>query len=113
MSTFKLLGVLLWCLIVAVTGYAIYALGSDGGMVFLSDLAHPWRAQFNTDLMIHLLLFASWVVWREQSRAVGAVCALLCLMGGLFTLPYLLWALHRAGGDAKALLLGAHAPARA
>lgn len=112
MNAFRLLAVFLWGLIVAVTGYAVYTLGSDGGMVFLSDLSHPWRAQFNTDLMIHLLLFASWVFWREQSKVAGAVCALLCLMGGLFTLPYLLWAMHRAGGDMKLLLLGAQAPSR-
>lgn len=112
MSAFKLVVVLLWAAMIAVTAYAVHALGSDGGMVFFDDFAHPWRAQFNTDFLIHLLLFAGWVFWRERSRAAGAVCALLCLMGGLFTLPYLLWSLHRANGDFKALLLGAHAPAR-
>ncbi len=109
MKAFQLALVLLWLLITGITVRAVLALGSDGGMVFLSDLAQPWRLQFNTDLLIHLLLFAAWVFWREKSKLAGGVCALLCLMGGLFTLPYLLFALHRAQGDAKKFLLGAHA----
>ncbi len=104
----KVLVVLLWISLVGITWRALHELGSDGGMVFLSDFLQPWRAQFNTDFSIHLLLFAIWVFWREKSKALGAVFALLCLMGGLFTLLYLLIAMHRAQGNVKSLLLGAH-----
>ncbi|AXQ27848.1 hypothetical protein D0B54_03775 [Solimonas sp. K1W22B-7] len=109
MKPLQLTAILLWLLILGITLRAVLALGSDGGMVFLTDLAHPWRLQFNADLLIHLLLFAAWVFWREKSKRAGGICALLCLMGGLFTLPYLLFALHRAQGDVRKFLLGAQA----
>lgn len=109
MQALKIVLVVLWLLITGITVLAVQALGSDGGMVFLSDVAHPWRAQFNTDFMIHLALLMIWVFWREQSKLVGASCALLCLMGGLFTLPYLLVAIVRAQGDPRRFVLGSHA----
>jgi uncharacterized membrane protein len=108
MKALKLLLVILWVLIVAVTTRAFYELGGDGGMVFITDFSHAWRAQFNTDFSIHLLLFSIWVFWREESKAVGLVSALLCMLGGVFTLLYLLTAIHRAEGNVKTLLLGAH-----
>jgi len=108
MSSLKFLLALLWAALVIITWRALHELGSDGGMVFVSDFLHPWRAQFNTDFSVHLLLLAIWVYWREQSKAVGIACALLCLLGGLFTLPYLWLAVHRARGAFRRLLLGAH-----
>jgi hypothetical protein len=109
MNALKVLLVALWILLVGITVYAVQALGSAGGMVFVTDFQHPWRAQFNTDFSIHLTLFIIWVVWREKSKAVGLVSGLLCLMGGLFRLLYLVAAVHRAKGDPKKLLLGVHA----
>ncbi|HVL00905.1 MAG TPA: DUF1475 family protein [Dongiaceae bacterium] len=111
MNALKILLVVLWVLLTGITIYAIQTLGSEAGMVFLSDFLHPWRAQFNTDFVIHLLLFVVWVVWREESKAVGIVSAALCLLGGLFTLLYLLFAVYRADGEPKKLLLGVHAKA--
>jgi hypothetical protein len=108
MKAFNVLVIILWLLIVGITWRALHALGSDGGMVFVSDFSHPWRAQFNTDFSIHLLLFAIWVFWREKSKIVGLVAALLCVLGGMFTLLYLLLAAYRAQGDVKKLLLGVH-----
>ena len=109
MNALKALLLVLWILLTGMTIYAVQVLGSDGGLVFISDFSHPWRAQFNTDFSMHLLLFILWVVWREKSKAVGLVAGLLCLMGGLFTLLYLLVAAYRAKGDPKKLLLGVHA----
>ena len=80
----------------------------SGGNIFFSDFSHAWRAQFNTDLSLHLILFAIWVFWRENSKLVGLVCALLCVLGGLFTFLYLAIAAYRAR-DARSLLLGVHA----
>src|SRR5262245_15075567 len=107
MKALSALLIVLWCLMVALTVHAVLALGSAGGAVFFSDFQHPWRAQFNTDFVIHLVLFIVWVVWREESKLVGAVFGLLCLLAGLFTPIYLLLAVYRAGGDPKKFLLGA------
>lgn len=77
------------------------------GTVFFGDFAHPWRAQFNTDFSLHLLLVAAWMIYRSRSWFVGIVCALLAInLGGLFTLAYILVASIRTGGDVRALLLG-------
>lgn len=109
MNALKALVAILWILLLGITFYAIQTLGSAGGMVFITDFQHPWRAQFNTDFSIHIVLFIAWVIWREKSKGLGVLFGALSLMGGLFTLPYLLVAIHRANGDPKKLLLGAHA----
>lgn len=108
MKAFQFLLVVLWVLMIGITWRALHLLGSEGGMVFVTDFLHPWRAQFNTDFFLHLLLFATWVFWREKSKAVGLVCALLCMLGGMFTFLYLAIAVYLAKGDVKTLLLGAH-----
>ncbi len=97
-----------WLLLAAVTVYAVRTLGLDGGNVFFSDFAHPWRAQFYTDFLMHIVPIAVWIFWRESSRAVGVLCAIGALSGGLFTLLYLLVATFRAGGDPRRLVLGRH-----
>jgi len=109
MRGLQLLVLATWVVLFAVTWRAATELGLGGGNVFFSDFAHPWRAQFNTDLSLHLLLFAVWVFWREHSKLLGSVCAVLCALGGIFTFLYLGIAVYRAGGDIRAFLLGAHA----
>jgi len=101
--------VLGWLLLAGITAWALATLGADGGKVFFSDFAHPWRASFYTDFLLHVIPVAAWVYWRERSRAVGLLCALGTVMGGLFTLGYLLVATYRAEGDVRRLLLGQHA----
>ena len=97
-----------WLAIAAVTVWALVSLGLRAAAEsFVGDLAHPWRAQFYLDLELHLLVFAAWIVWREPSRARGAAFALLTMvLGALFTLPYLIVAAARSGGDIRALLTG-------
>ena len=109
MKALSALLIVLWCLLAGLTVYAVSTLGSAGGAVFFSDFQHPWRAQFNTDFTLHLLLFIVWVAWREDSRRMGVFWGLLCLMAGLVTPLYLLLAVYRAHGDPRKLLLGAHA----
>ena len=108
MIAFRTLLVLLWLGIGAVTLWALAELGlAAAAATFVTDLAHPWRAQFYGDLEIFLLLAALWIVWREPSRPVGFACAAATiLLGALFALPYLLAATIRAEGDAARLLLG-------
>ncbi|HEX8668939.1 MAG TPA: hypothetical protein VF727_11285 [Allosphingosinicella sp.] len=116
MTAFRGLLVLLWVGICAVTLWALATLGLPAAAAtFVSDLAHPWRAQFYGDLEIYLLLASTWIVWREPSRLVGFACAAATIMlGALFTLPYLLVAAVRAKGDPARLVLGParSAPAR-
>jgi hypothetical protein len=109
MRGFRLFVSAIWIVLLLVTWRATAELGVGGGNVFFSDFSHPWRAQFNADLSLHLLLFAVWVVWREHSKVLGLVCAVFCALGGIFTFLYLLVAVFRAQGDTRALLLGAHA----
>jgi hypothetical protein len=109
MRGFQLFVLAIWVVLLAVTWRAAAELGLGGGNVFFADFSHPWRAQFNADLSLHLLLFAVWVGWRERSKLLGCICAVLCAFGGIFTFLYLLLAVLRARGDARALLLGAHA----
>ena len=107
----RLLLVLGWLLIAAVTLWALAELGLLAlPQTFVSDFAHPWRAQLYLDLELQLLVFASWTVWRERGFGVGLACAAATmLLGALFTLPYLLVASIRAKGDVRRLLLGSRA----
>lgn len=100
----------LWLRLLIVTIHAGETLGwSSAGDTFFGDMTHPWRAQFNTDFFCLLLLIAAWMVWRAQSRLLGAVFAVLSVMGGcLFTFAYLLIQSFRTKGNLAALLLGRH-----
>jgi len=109
MQGFRIFVIAIWVLLLAVSWRAVAQLGLAGGDVFVADFSHPWRAQFSTDLLLHLLLFAVWVVWREPSKLVGIPCAVLCAFGGVFTFAYLFASILRSGGDARVLLLGRHA----
>ena len=99
-----------WILIIVVTWHAVNVLGFNWPIIFFGDLInHPWRSQFNTDFLIHLLLFGSWVVWREQSKSVGLFCGFWCVIGGgLFGFLYLLVTSYRAQGDINVFFLGKH-----
>ena len=110
MKTLRIVLILAWLALLAITVHAITALGSDAARVIVSDFSHAWRAQYYSDFIIHVLLLAGWVWWRENSRLIGCLCALGCVAGGaLFTLVYLFAATFRADGDARRLLLGRHA----
>ena len=77
------------------------------GDVFFADFAHPWRAQFNTDLILHLGLVGGWIAWREKRLVTGIPFAILSvMMGGVFTLAYMLVRTFTTKGDMRAVLLG-------
>lgn len=109
MQGFRVFVIAIWVVLLAVSWRAVAELGLAGGNVFLTDFSHPWRAQFNADLSLHLLLIAVWVVWREPSKLAGIACAVLCALGGVFTFAYLFVSILRSGGDARVVLLGRHA----
>lgn len=109
-NLFRLVLAGLWLRLLYVTVHAGQTLGWDkAGDFFFGDMAHPWRAQFNTDFFAMLLLVAVWMVWHAKSRALGVVFAVLSVMGGcLFTFAYLLVQSFRTNGNIPAILLGRH-----
>ncbi|HSB95443.1 MAG TPA: hypothetical protein VLC91_03290 [Spongiibacteraceae bacterium] len=109
MNLFRVVLIVVWAILAFITWRAITLLGSDGSYILISDFSQPWRAQYYSDFIIHVLLIAGWVLWREPSKIVGLLCALACIAGGsLFSLLYLFVTSYRAGGDARVLLLGKH-----
>jgi len=60
-----------WALLFYVSVRAVRQMGfGAAGDVFFGDLAHPWRAQFNTVFGLHLLLVAAWTVYPRGSRSI-------------------------------------------
>jgi hypothetical protein len=110
MNTLRAALLFAWVVLVAITAHAIVALGNDAAMIIVDDFSHAWRAQYYSDFIIHVLLLAGWVFWRERSKALGLALALCCIAGGaLFTLAYLFVTTFRVQGDGRRLLLGHHA----
>ena len=90
------------------TYFAIAAQGINWPAVAVGDiLALNWRSQFDVDFIIHLLLLATWISWRESFSIKGHVFGFLSIvMGGMFSFPYLLYATYLAKGNPKGVLLG-------
>jgi hypothetical protein len=108
MKALPLLSAIGWLVVLAVSVAALRQEGMSAGRVFFADIAQfAWRAQFNIDFLLHLLLFAAWVAWRHRRRRGGLVLAACCVLGGgLFSLAYLFCAVIGARGDISCLLLG-------
>ena len=100
--------------IYVLTAIAITAQGSNWPAVAIHDLlALNWRTQFDFDFIIHLLMLATWVVWREGANAKAYLFGFLSIvMGGMFSFPYLIYAMYQVKGNPRALLLGIHAQAQ-
>lgn len=107
-TIFRLMLCVGWAALLFVSVQAVRRMGlAAAGGVFIGDFAQPWRAQFNTDFSLHLLLAAAWMVYRSRHWALGLVWAALAInLGGLFTLAYLLAASIQARGDMRLVLLG-------
>lgn len=110
-TVFRLLLCAGWVLLLFVSIHAVRAMGLGGaGAVFMGDFAHPWRAQFNTDFSLYLLLAGAWLIYRARSWGLGLVWAVLAInLGALFTLAYLLVVSIQAKGDMRQVLLGRQA----
>ncbi len=100
-----------WIVLLLLTAHAVIGLGAPASIaIFFGDFANPWRAQFNGDFTLHLVLIACWIFWRTQSKGLGLLLACLSVFcGGLFNLAYIAIALIGAKGDIRAALLGHHA----
>lgn len=97
-----------WAVIMAIT---YKAWGTDGGIagdVFMADIKGlSWRAQFNVDFLVHLVLLGTWVAWRNRFRPVGVALGVFCMLGGgAFALVYVFVASIQAKGSVQKLLLG-------
>lgn len=111
MNAIRILLVVATVGIYALTVTAIMAQGWNWPAVAINDLlALNWRSQFDFDFVVHLLLLACWVVWREGANAKAYVFGVLSVvMGGMFSFPYLIHATYKAKARPRALLLGVHA----
>lgn len=99
--------VVAWLTVFTLAAIAVHKLGLGGVAVFFTDYSHPWRAQFNTDFTVHVLLIAAWVIYREKASVAGVLWGLgVALCGGLVTFIYLSVASLAADGDMRRLLLG-------
>ncbi len=114
-SIFRVLLAVGWAVIVYVSVQAVRQMGMGAaGAVFIGDFHHPWRAQFNTDFTLHLLLVAAWMVYRTKPWILGVLFAFLAInLGGVFTLAYLFVVSLQSKGDIRKLLLGWQAEAAA
>ena len=110
-NAFRLALLVAWIVLVGVTMRAISAMGaSTAGAVFFGDMAHPWRAQFNTDFGWHLLLVAAWLIYRDRILVRGLAWGFLSvMMGGIFTLAFLFVETFRMKGDMRRVILGERA----
>lgn len=109
MNLFRGFLIIGWVLLMAVSVQAVSSMGFEGGKVFFDDFSHPWRAQFYTDFLLHVLPITAWVFWREPSKVTGLLCAVGTTFGGVFTLLYLFITTFREQGDIRRVLLGKHA----
>lgn len=110
MTPLRLFLILSWVLITGLTLYIMVQQGFNWPAVLLADLfSTTWRAQFNADFILHILLFCSWIYWREDSKLTGGIYAFLAIFGAVFSFVYLLIATYKAKGDMRTLLLGSHA----
>lgn len=111
MKMLKLYLLLSTLAIYGVTVLVGFNVGWNWPAVFFGDLgAMNWRSQFNLDFLIHLVLLATWIQWREGSTPRGFVFGFLSIvMGGMFGFPYIAFAALKAQGDPKRFLLGERA----
>ncbi len=106
----RILLIVATALIYLATIAAAYTSGLNWPAVAFADLiAINWRSQFNFDFIVHLLLMALWINWREGFGTRGYLFGCLSIvMGGMFSFPYLAHAIYRSDHDPIQLLLGQH-----
>lgn len=108
MQLFRASVAVAWLLVMWISVNAVVEMGvAPAGYFFIGDFSHPWRAQFNSDFSMHLLLMAAWIVYRERTLAVGLLCGILAIVGGgAFSLAYIFAATFRGDRRFESLLLG-------
>lgn len=109
--TFLRIGLILSTLAIWVmTVLAVATQSINWPVVYFGDLVQlDWRSQFNTDLLVYIVLLSIWMAWREGFSAKGFMLGFLnTFLGGMFGFPYLLYITYQAQGNPKEILLGIH-----
>ena len=108
MQIFRAAVLIAWLVVMWVSIHAVATLGfNQAGATFFGDFSNPWRAQFNADFSVHLLLMAAWIIYRQKNPLLGLLFGLAAVMfGGAFSLAYIFVATFTAKGSFKGLLLG-------
>lgn len=101
-------------LIYVFTLLAVYGFGFNWPAVAVHDLlSFNWRSQFNFDFIVHLVMLATWVVWREGANARAYLFGFLSIfLGGMFSFPYIAYVSIKAKFNVKSIVLGVHANER-
>src|SRR5271170_990371 len=104
LTLFRVLMVIAWLAMVWISYVAIRDMGASVAVkIFFDDYNHPWRAQFNSDFLVHLLLAMTWFLYRFKSPWKGILCAVLTwFIGSVFVLPFIFVTLARNGGNVAA-----------
>lgn len=109
MTMFRLLLGTILLVVLPYTGVVIAIHGLNLLPVFFGDMAQMgWPGQFNLDFMCMLMLSGLWVAWRHRFSPGGLALGFLAFcFGAPFLSAYLLIASVQAGGDMRAVLMGA------
>jgi len=99
---------LVWVGVMYVTVVAVanYGVGNASDIFSADVAALNWRAQFDVDLLAHMLLVGIWIAWRHKFSVGGIVLGLLCIMGSLFSLLYVVYLSFHHKGNIVAMLVG-------
>lgn len=100
----------LFCLIVYVLTFRAVSLeGLAGLSQFFSDFGYVWRAQFNGDFLMYIVLTMAWAFYREETMPARILWAFLLMFGGVFFFPYVLITAIRSRGDVAVFFMGKRA----
>ena len=79
------------------------------GYYFGEILANTWQSHFNVDLLIHSLLFACWIIYREKHIAIALLCGICSIaLGAVFSFLYLLIIAFLCRGNLPLIINGRH-----
>jgi hypothetical protein len=70
-------------------------------------LLSSWQAHFNVDLLVHSMLFACWILYRESKLSVSIPCGVAAIyFGAVFSFLYFIVAIFRSKGDVLVVVNG-------
>ena len=100
---------LMWAFMIIKTILTPGGVGDVNAQYYGIMLDNTWQAHFNTDLLIHTIVFACWIIYREKSKVTGILYGLLSVnLGAIFTILYLIITLIKSKGDSTLFFKGRH-----
>jgi hypothetical protein len=92
---------ILWVIMLMKTILAIQFHDSSPSLHYYGGmLENSWQGHFNTDLLIHSVLIACWIFYREKSKIIGVLCGSAAVyFGAVFSLLYLIVTSIRSNTD--------------